>query len=337
MNVRRALRAASALTLSLLALAGVARAHPLSPALLELEEGDEGIVAVRWITSTVKLPGAEYAPVLPAHCRPLSASTSTVERGRLVQAWAVDCADGGLVGRRVGVEGLASAHTDALLRITLADGRSTRSVLRAREPFAVVPERESRRAVANAYGRLGVEHILTGWDHLLFVFGLLLLVEGFGRLVKTVTAFTLGHSVTLSFATLGYVPSASALIEVAIAVSIFVLAVELTRAQSEGATLFRRRPWLIAAGFGLLHGAGFAGALREVGLPGHEIPLALFAFNVGIELGQLLFIAFVLVARRALGPVVSRGPAWLEQVPIYALGCLSVCWTLERIAALAGS
>jgi len=181
--------------------------------------------------------------------------------------------------------------------------------------------------------RLGVSHIIGGVDHLLLVLGLLLLVQDRRRLIWTITAFTLGHSATLALATLGVLRYPVDLVEFLIALSIFVVAVELTRENTERHWL-RHRPWLAAVLFGLLHGMGFAGALREVGLPANEIPLALLAFNIGIELGQLLFVAVVLSAawlwRR------WRLTHWpeLEWVPVYAIGVLSAYWCLERGSAV---
>ena len=178
------------------------------------------------------------------------------------------------------------------------------------------------------YTWLGMEHIWGGIDHLLFVFGLLLLVGGGKRLVWTITAFTLGHSVTLSLVTLGYFDYPVALVEFAIALSIFVLALELAR--REGAGMFRRYPWWLAGGFGLLHGMGFAGALAEVGLPQTELPLALLFFNIGIELGQLAFIFALLGLWLLVRRFVARWEPQLLPVPVYVLGSLSAMWCIER-------
>jgi hydrogenase/urease accessory protein HupE len=252
----------------------------------------------------------------------------------LTERWSVQCAPEGLVGQRVGVDGLGTAKIDALLRIRLADGRLIQRVILAREPSLIVPERESRYAVFGAYLRLGFEHILFGPDHLLFVFGLLLLVATTRSLIGTITAFTVGHSVTLSLAALGFVNFPSRPIEVLIALTVFLLAVELARDDNVAPTLMRRLPWAMALLFGLLHGLGFAGALSEVGLPSHDIPVALFSFNVGIELGQLVFVLVVGTLRHALRQALARLPRWVERVPVYAMGTLAVFWSLERAAAL---
>ena len=192
----------------------------------------------------------------------------------------------------------------------------------------VVAEVPSSFEVAKTYTLLGVQHILEGIDHLLFVFGLLLLVGGGARLLWTITAFTVGHSITLSLVTLGFFDYPVALVEFSIAVSIFVLAVELTRRERND--LLWRNPWWLAGGFGLLHGMGFAGALAATGLPQDNVPLALLFFNVGIELGQIAFILVILAlwyaVRKPLAPWKDR----LLPVPIYILGALSAMWCFER-------
>jgi hydrogenase/urease accessory protein HupE len=220
-----------------------------------------------------------------------------------------------------------------LLRLVLADGRAIRHVLTAEQPSFVVPAREGALDVLASYGRLGVEHILTGYDHLLFVLGLVLLVGGGRRLLETVTAFTLGHSVTLALAVLGLVRVPQPPIEAGIAFSIYVLAVELApRRLSRKPTLLARAPWLMAGLFGLLHGLGFAGALAQVGLPQGEIPLALFAFNLGIEAGQLVFVGVVLAVWAALRALPVRWPPSVLYVPAYAMGTLAAFWCLQRLA-----
>jgi len=194
-----------------------------------------------------------------------------------------------------------------------------------------VPARADRWQVVRSYVALGIEHIASGPDHLLFVFGLLLLVPSLWLLVETITAFTIGHSLTLTAAVLGIARVPSRPIEVLIAVSVLVLAVELTGAPDR-TTWLRRRPWLIAGAFGLLHGFGFAGALTEAGLPDGDVPIALAAFNVGIECGQLLFIALVLGA----GAMVRRWRPRLATLAlrpaVYAMGILAAFWSFERVA-----
>jgi hydrogenase/urease accessory protein HupE len=326
---------ARAVWLACLAMAaGTASAHPLAPALLELREIDEGRVEVLWKTSSTRVPGSNVQPVLPPRCTPLGAPRREPGPASVVTRLTLDCGDEGLVGAEVGVTDLEAARISALLRLELADGRSFQRMLRADAPLATVPDRESFGQVLRSYGALGVEHILTGLDHLLFVLGLLLLVDGARRLAATVTAFTVGHSVTLSLAVLGIADLPTGPIELAIAFSVFLLALELSRGAESPPSPMRRRPWGVAGAFGLLHGMGFAGALSEVGLPQADIPLALFSFNVGIEIGQLTFILAVLVAGWILRRPLLAMPAWTGQVPVYALGTLAAFWCYERAAAL---
>ncbi|NQY90230.1 MAG: HupE/UreJ family protein [Deltaproteobacteria bacterium] len=326
-------------------------AHAFSPVLFELSEDatDPGLVHARWTTSLVRLRGSELSPALPARCQPVGQVKEARSDVRVIVEWTERCAAAAtgtsvLAGATIAVTGLPGSGKDVLLRLQLADGRSLQAVLRAESPAWTVPLAGTRGSVARGYFTLGARHIAGGLDHLLFVFGLLLLVTGLPMLVKTVTAFTLGHSITLSLAVVGLLPTSSAWIEPAIAASILVLAVELTRPQQQHTTLMHRRPWLAAAGFGLLHGLGFAGALAEVGLPGNELVTALFSFNLGIEAGQLAFVLAVLAAQRATSGATARVlaglPPWASrmvlQVPVYALGCLSVYWLLQRSAVALG-
>lgn len=316
----------------LLAWVRPAAAHPLAPSLLELRETATGHVAVLWRRPLLLPIGARPEPVLPAHCRVVEPPVESVEGPAVVRHWTVDCGASGLSGAPIEVSRLASAGSDVLLRVALANGHTHRTVLRPAAPSTVLPATPQGPAeVASGYLRLGVEHLLTGWDHLAFVLGLVLLVTGKRRLLATITAFTLGHSLTLSIAVLGFVHLPPAPIEALIAASILVLAIEISR---ERPTVLGRQPWLMAASFGLLHGLGFAGALAEVGLPAGEIPLALCSFNLGIELGQLVFVAGLLVLGAILGPLRPRLPAWSSALPTYGIGVLAAFWTFERLARL---
>jgi hypothetical protein len=314
--------------------AALAHAHPLAPALLELREHGAGRVEVKFKTPAKRLSGTNLVPLLPESCSMAGPPTFERDGAAVVEQYAVAC-NASLAGARVGIRGLEASPTDVLLRVELADGRHIQSVLRSSEPSLVIPERPSRLAVLRDYVRLGVEHIASGFDHLLFVFGLLVLVAARTKpLLKTVTAFTLGHSVTLSLAVLGFVAFPSGLVELAIAGSIFVLGAELAQSPHAPPSRLRRFPWAMAGAFGLLHGFGFAGALAEVGLPSGEIPLALFAFNVGIELGQLAFVGLVFAAWRLVARLEVPLPAWSGALPAYGIGCLAAYWCIERAAVL---
>ena len=309
-------------------------AHPLAPALLEMKEDTAGQVEVLWKRSSLSVPGSNIAPVVPEACTIVSPPKSERQGVAVLLRWVIDCGNQGLVGRPVRVDGLGPAKIDTLVRIQLADGRMIQRVLRRSEPSMIVPSKPDRLAVFQDYLVIGFEHILSGVDHLLFVFGLFMLCADRRILIKTITAFTLGHSVTLSLAALGITKVPTGPIEVLIAASVLVLAVELARDANEP-TWMRRFPWPMALVFGLLHGMGFAGALREVGLPGGEIPMALLSFNLGIELGQIVFVVAVsalafLLARATQGrpsPLPAEIP---RRAAIYLMGSMAAYWVIDR-------
>jgi hydrogenase/urease accessory protein HupE len=323
-----------AVILAALAWSWSALAHPLEPALLQIRESAEGTFDVLWRPPPSQPGDAVVSPVLPDGCAEVSDPRPAPGGAPGTVGWRIRCSAGSLVGQRIGVDGLRQRKTDALLRVQLADGRLVQTVLRGDAPFATIPERAGPLDVLLAYLRLGFEHILTGPDHLLFVLGLVLLVRARRLLLWTITAFTAGHSVTLSLAALGFVNIPPKPVEVLIALTIFVVAVELTREAPGPASAMRRFPWAVAFAFGLLHGLGFAGALAQVGLPATDIPLALFSFNVGIELGQLVFVGLVLATRAALRRLPVRSLEAVARVPAYAIGSLAVFWILERQAAI---
>jgi hypothetical protein len=306
-----------------LVLAQSAQAHRFAPSLLKVTEIADQQYSVVWKTPAQGTSATPLRPLWPESCEITNSSQ--------VNSWQMRCAqlgDDGLVGETLGVEALGANQASAMVMVSLLDGRSYQQVLNAGQPAFVIPAESSAGEVMADYSVLGMEHIWGGLDHLLFVFGLLLLVGGGTRLLWTITAFTLGHSITLSLVTLGYFDYPVALVEFVIALSIFVLAVELTRASKHD--VLWRNPWWLAGGFGLLHGMGFAGALAETGLPQDNLPLALLFFNVGIEIGQIAFILAVLgiwlLIRKPLAPWQDR----LLPIPIYVLGALSAMWCIER-------
>lgn len=310
--------------------AAPARAHPLAPSLLELRETPAGVDFV-WKQALLQPVGSAPEPALPEPCRLREPPRVERDASSITLRGSAGCGGAGLVGSRVGVRGLDPAAGAVLLRVELADGRLLRAVLDASRPELRLPARQRRRDVAADYLALGFRHILGGLDHLLFVLALVLLVAERRALLLAVTAFTVGHSVTLSLAVLGFLGVPPAWAELAIAASILALAVALAEG---GPSSLRRRPWLAAGGFGLVHGLGFAGALAEVGLPEGEIPLALASFNLGIELGQLAFVAGVLGVLAVLGARRRPAPAWLLRVPAYAIGGIAAFWCFERAARL---
>lgn len=312
-----------------------ARGHGLDPALLSLVGAGDGTFAVTWRTSAMRLPGSDVRPILPRHCRAGSASPPEATLEHVTLRWSIDCGAAGLVGQTIRVQDLEAARINALLRIEQPGAATVQVVLSPRHDAFVVPAQPTALDVVRSYVVLGVEHILAGPDHLLFVLGLLLLLASPRALLKAVTAFTVGHSVTLSAAALGLTAVPSRPIEVLIALSVLALAVELARDAGRD-TAMRRFPWLVAIGFGLLHGFGFAGALAETGLPPGDIPLALVSFNTGIELGQLAFIAAVLGSGALVWRAMPAVAAGARRPAVYAMGILAAFWCFERTAVWLG-
>jgi hypothetical protein len=268
---------------------------------------------------------------LPEHCAVEVPVRRDSDGAAFREVWTVNC-PGGLEQGSVAVAGLEGTLTDVLVRIQRADGSTRIERLSPDAPSLDLSDGASTSGVL-VYLSLGVQHILGGVDHLLFVLALLLVVEGRRRLVATVTAFTVAHSFTLAAATLGFVRVPSAPVEAVIALSIVFVATEIVHGRQGRPGLTARRPWLVALTFGLLHGFGFAGALAEVGLPEASIPLALLFFNLGVETGQLLFIAAAL-SLMALGRHVGIAwPAWSWRVPAYTIGGVAAFWTVERVAS----
>jgi hypothetical protein len=335
MRLGRLLIVATALVVTI---TGSAQAHEFDPGYLALTESEPGVFQVRW---KVSIAGGLYqalVPRLPAECELDPQLRTYVVLDAQIQNTELVCADG-LATQTIAIGGLASTMTDVLLRIDYLDQTSFVSRLTPGSPSVVVPERTSAVAVAVIYFELGVEHILIGIDHLLFVLALLLLIRGVRRLVLTVTAFTLAHSVTLAATTLGWIAVPSAPVEATIALSILFLATQLAAfpgsiagdtAVSARLNLTARFPWVVAFSFGLLHGFGFAGALADVGLPDRAIAVALLFFNVGVEVGQLLFVGAVLLVGWGIRRSQIVVPSAWARVAAYGIGSIAAFWVIDR-------
>ena len=269
-------------------------------------------------------------PSWPKDCEIMAPPRIERLQGAELRRWMIRVPHG-LDGWEVSVHGLAATMVDVLVRIERSDGRVVSRMLRPDAPSFLFTE-ETAGPAAGGYFVLGVEHILFGIDHLLFVLALVLIVRGVGLLVKTITAFTVAHSITLALATLGVLNVPSAPVEAVIALSIVFVASEIVRTRRGQAGLTERAPWLVAGAFGLLHGFGFAGALSDVGLPANDIPLALLFFNLGVEAGQLAFVAVVLSIAALLRRI--HLPRWAPIIPPYAIGSVAMFWVIERTAAI---
>ena len=239
---------------------------------------------------------------------------------------------GDINGATIRFSGLEQTITDVFVRISWLNGIQTTAIARPSQPWFKIEGLRSGWQVAADYTLLGIDHILSGYDHLAFVLALILIVSGWRRLLLTVTCFTLAHSITLAAATLGLLWVPGPPIEATIALSILFLASELVKLERGQPSLTARYPWVVAFVFGLLHGLGFAGALTEVGLPAHEIPLALLMFNLGVELGQIMFIAVVLLVIAALRRLFPPWPLWIRQAPAYGIGGMAAFWVIERVS-----
>jgi hydrogenase/urease accessory protein HupE len=314
-----------------------ALADEFRPAYLQLTQVAANTYDVLW-----KLPALDESttlklrPQFPLGTESLTPVHTSFAAGTAVQRWRVQVA-GGLAGQAVEFPDLPANRIDVLVRLARSDGTAQLGRVRSIDPRIVFVESPGALEVMQTYTLLGIEHILAGIDHLLFVLALLILVDGARRLIVTVTAFTIAHSLTLAAATLGYVQVPGPPVEAVIALSIVFVAGEILHARQGRPGLTQRYPWVVAFTFGLLHGLGFAGALAEVGLPPLSIPVALLFFNVGVEIGQLLFIAVVFAAIAAGRWTMRRfawtAPGWWWRVPPYAIGGMASFWVVERIAA----
>lgn len=309
-------------------------AHRFAPSLLKIVETTDQHYNVVWKTPAQRSSNVPITPVWPELCEVVSESPAVSEGTGIVINSTLHCDFGleGMVGHSIGITGLLENQSSAMVMLSLKDGRHYQQVLNNTVTTFQVPVEPGDAQVAIEYPLLGIEHIWGGPDHLLFVLGLLILVGGGMGLLWTITAFTVGHSITLAMVTLGVFGFSVPLIEFAIALSIFVLALELSvkkhAEQGRWRHLLRSHPWWLAGGFGLLHGMGFAGALSEIGLPQDNVPMALLFFNIGIEIGQILFVCCALLMWWGVSRLtdVTR----LLPIPVYIIGSLSAMWCIER-------
>ena len=321
--------------LVLIASARVAHAHEVRPGFLELRETGPDTYSFLW----KKPSGGEIeiyiAPIIPKECRLATSGQQQLTPGALVVRGTLRC-EGGIQGKTVAIDGLESTITDVIIRVHHADGRLESHLLKPVNPSVTLGAQTTGWQRSRAYLRLGIEHILLGIDHLLFVLGLLLIVGDRWMLVKTITSFTIAHSITLAIATLGYASAPIAPLNASIALSILFLGPEIVR-RWRGQTSFTiRHPWVVAFAFGLLHGFGFASGLTTMGLPQAEIPLALLLFNVGVEIGQIFFVVMIVLLERAFCTLEIRWPRLVEAMPGYAVGSLGAYWTIQRTLLMLG-
>ena len=319
--------------LLLSALSPALQAHETRPAYLQIDETQPDNYAIVWrtpVSAGMRLP---ILLQLPKATKNLATPTTQELTDSLVERRSIRV-EGGLGGQRIEFVGLQATITDVLVRVHLLDGRSWSTIVRPSQAWIEITPTQGRLGTAGTFIAQGIRHILFGADHLLFVLGLLLIVKDRWMLVKTVSAFTLAHSITLALATLGYASVPVAPLNAAIALSILFLGPEIVRIWRGQTSFTIRHPWVVAFAFGLLHGFGFASALTSAGLPRAELPLALLSFNVGVEIGQLAFVLLVLLLERAFRILRIHWPRWAAALPGYAVGCLGAFWSIQRFAVL---
>jgi hydrogenase/urease accessory protein HupE len=326
-----------ALLIVLLLPASRARADEARPAYLEVKEIVVGQFSVLWRTPVLSGMRLPIVLTFPADIRNLKAPTVEELADSVVERRWIDAGPKGLSGRRIEFEGLQLLITDVLVRVEMLDGRKWTAFARATQPWVDIETSQTWLTVAGTYIVDGIRHIVFGADHLLFVLGLLLIVGDRWMLLKTITSFTIAHSITLAIATLGYANAPVVPLNAAIALSILFLGPEIVRSWRGETSFTIQRPWVVAFAFGLLHGFGFAGALTSAGLPRVDLPFALLSFNLGVEIGQVGFVLLIVALERSFRVLEIRWPRWVRAMPGYTVGSLGAFWTIQRVAVLVGT
>lgn len=308
-------------------------AHELQPSSLEVRQLTQDRYEVIWRAPIYFKKPHPAKLQLPEQWQTVGEPTIKQLSDSALHRRVVSVPNGNIAGAVISFIGLEATITDVFARFVWLDGSESTAIARPNHPWINITGKRSSWQVAGDYTMLGVDHILSGFDHLTFVLALLLIVSGTKRLLITVTSFTIAHSITLAAATLGVMWMPGPPVEAVIALSILFLASELVKVNRGLPSLMGQYPWVVAFAFGLLHGFGFAGALGEIGLPQNEVPLALLMFNVGVELGQLMFIAAALMLFFIFRKIRNDWPVWIKQVPAYGIGSISAFWFIDRISS----
>ncbi len=306
-------------------------AHEIRPAYLQIIQISDTSYEVFWKVPSMGDAVPRIQPVFPKSFVLETSKNPNQIPGSVIYYYSLNSNEP-LRGQVLYIQGLNKTLIDVLVNIKYLNGEHATFMLQADKDSQLIPGETDSFDVIKTYSILGIEHILLGIDHLLFVLALILITKGKWKILKTITAFTLAHSITLSLAALGYVNFPSAPVEAVIALSIVFLAVELVNNLNGKQTLTSRKPWIVAFSFGLLHGFGFAGALAAIGLPQQDIPLALAFFNVGVEIGQLIFVVAVLGTLKLLS-IYKKWPAYSKKIPAYAIGSIAAFWMIQRVIA----
>ena len=312
-------------------------AHEARPAYLEIKETSPNQFSVLWRTPVLAGMRLPVSLTMPGDVKNLKEPVEQELADSLLEKRWIDAGPNGLAGKRIQFTGLQLTITDVLVRVEMLDGRTWTTIARPSQPWVQITASQTWLGVAVTYIVQGIRHILFGVDHLLFVLGLMLIVKDRWVLVKTVTAFTVAHSITLAIATLGYAQIPIAPLNAALALSILFLGPEIVRCWRGETSFTIQHPWVVAFAFGLIHGFGFASALTSAGLPRTDLPLALLSFNIGVELGQVAFVMLIVLLERSFRQLQIRWPRWVEALPGYAVGSVGAFWTIQRTAILLGA
>jgi hydrogenase/urease accessory protein HupE len=310
-------------------------AHEARPGYLELRENGPDTYSFLWKRPSGGEVELQLTPVIPKECTLETPDRQQLTPGAIIVRGTLTC-QGGLAGKTIVIDGLDGTITDVLVRLVHADGRLESYMVRPVSPSVTFGGVTTLTDRALSYVALGIQHILLGADHLLFVLGLMLIVSDRWMLIKTISSFTIAHSITLAIATLGYARAPLPPLNAAIALSILFLGPEIVRTWRGETSFTIRHPWVVAFAFGLLHGFGFASGLTAMGLPKAEIPLALLLFNVGVELGQLSFVVLIIFLERSFRVLQVHWPRIVERLPGYAVGTMGAYWTIQRTLILVG-
>ena len=317
----------------LLMLPVLAIAHEIRPGYLEIKENADHSLQITWKQPTTGDYSIPLHPAISTGWMIDSLANISYAESYLIKRWQVPVNHASLDEQTISIAGLEKTITDVLVQVTLLNNVSFTYLIKPIQPSLKLNLSKPQPPPVWQYIQLGIYHIWSGFDHLLFVLGLLLLVKKRSRLIWTITAFTIAHSITLALATLHIINVSASFTEAAIALSIVFLAVELVRHYRGNNGFAYHYPWLVSFLFGLLHGFGFASELQDVGLPENNIPLALFLFNVGVEAGQLAFVFVMLLIIAGIRRLKFQLPQWSYKLPAYLIGTLAMYWFIERVVA----
>ena len=309
-------------------------AHEIRPGYLEIKENADHSLQLTWKQPLMGEYGVPLYPSISSGWMVDSLAKISYTESYLIKRWNIPANHASLDGQTITISGLEKTMTDVMVQITLLNNVSFTSLVKPIQPFVKLNVSKSQPPPVWQYIQMGIHHIWMGIDHLLFVLALLLLVKKRSQLFWTITAFTIAHSITLALSTFRILNIPSAFTEAAIALSIVILAVEIVRHYRGSNGIAYQYPWLVAFFFGLLHGFGFASALQDVGLPQNNIPLALFLFNVGVEIGQLAFVLVMLLIMTGIKKIRFSKNAWQKYIPPYVIGSMAAFWLIERLMTI---